>query len=64
MLAGFINLGQNIVGKFTKINIGFSMECFTTDFLQLSSATVKNGLAAVRLGKAKNSQLFLQNSPS
>ena len=37
MLAGFINLGQNIVGKFMKINIGFSMECFTTDFLQLSS---------------------------
>ena len=40
------------------------MECFTTDFLQLSSATLKIGLAAVRLGKAKNSQQFLQNSPS
>ena len=40
------------------------MECFTTDFLQLYSATLKIGLAAVRLGKAKNSQQFLQNSPS
>ena len=36
------NHGQDITDKLTKLSkIGFSMECFTADLLQLFSATVK-----------------------
>ena len=35
------NHEQNIVERFTKLSqIGFSLECFTTDFLQFSSTIV------------------------
>ena len=36
------NLGQKVGDKFTKLSkIGFSMECFTDDFLRLLSKNVK-----------------------
>ena len=39
------NLGQNIVGKSTKLSkTGFPMECFRADFLQFCSVVVKNCL--------------------
>ena len=45
------NHGQNIVDKLMKLSkIGFSMECFTADFLQFFSATVKICLWDSRLG--------------
>ena len=36
------NLGQNIADNYTKLSdAGFSIECFTADFLQLCSTSVK-----------------------
>ena len=36
------SLGQNIADKSTKVsNIGFSVECFTTNVLQICSTTAK-----------------------
>ena len=36
------NLGGNILDKLTKLSkIEFCLECFTSDFLQFSDATVK-----------------------
>ena len=44
------NLGQNIIDKSTKLsNIGFSVECFTADFLQFCSTTVKTFLLGGRV---------------
>ena len=38
----FYSLGQKIMDKFTNLNkIGFSMECFTTNFSRLYSPNVK-----------------------
>ena len=42
----FYNLGQNTADKFTKlhrIKVGFSTQCFTSDYLLFSSTNVKNG---------------------
>ena len=41
-LAWTTNLGQGIVGKFTKLStIGFCRECFTDDYSQFSKAIAK-----------------------
>ena len=45
-----LNVGQNIVDKYIKLSkVGFSMECFTADFLQFLSTTVKICLLGGRL---------------
>ena len=45
------NPGQNMLDKFTKLSkIRFSLECFTADFLQVSSTTIKIYLLRDRLG--------------
>ena len=41
----YINHGQNIVNKFTKLSkIAFSVRCFTADLSQFSNTTVKISL--------------------
>ena len=50
------NHEQNTVDKFTKLSkIGVSLECFTADFWQFSSTTVKISLLDGRLGLAIDS---------
>ena len=53
------NPGQNFVDKFTKSSkIGLSVECYTTDFSQFSSTTVKIFLFSGRLGTCHGFEAF------
>ena len=53
------SLWQNIADKFKKLSkTGFSMECFTAAFLQISSAHVKVGLLSDWLGTWHQFQAF------
>ena len=53
------NHGQNTVDRFTKLSkIGVSLECFTADFWQFSSTTVKIWFLGGGLGLTINFKLF------
>ena len=55
----YYHLGQNIVDKFTGISkIVLSIECFTADFSQFSSITVKICLLGDLLGSRRHFQAF------
>ena len=53
------NPGQRVVNKFTKLRkIGFSMECFTADFLRVFNENMKIWLLGVRLGTCHQIQVL------
>ena len=53
------NLGQNIVGKFTKLSkFGVTMECLTADFSHFFSTAVKVCPLASRLATRHQFQSF------
>ena len=59
----FYSLGQKIKDKFTNLDkIGFSMECFTTNFSRLYSPNVKicllSGLVFLEISEFPKTQMF------